>query len=147
MENGQDDMPALEPVPLSDEPKERAMDFIIKKFCAEETRKTEAYRASVRKTTGKESSFTYDADLDLQWIKKQRRDYMAAKESGYLWPNRAFRILTDAEILATLLLDPSIRLCHSSWRAAEQYRTQLKWFEELPEFKELVLSAVSRVRD
>lgn len=127
--------------------KERAIDFAIKKFCAEEKRKNEEYNAWL-KVKGYKGSFDYDADRGFQWIKEQQKAYDTAKESlVILYKNRAFVVIAEAERLATLLLEPTATSYHSSGRAAAQQRKQLKWFEESPEFKDLVLSAIMRVHD
>jgi hypothetical protein len=156
MENSEADLPELEPVPRRDRPREkdadpvpetlkaRAVDFILKKFCSEEKKKTAEYNAWKR-AHDYGTIFEYDEDADYQSIKEQQKAYDTAKQSGFV--PHTFGVLCDAEKLAMLLLHTSARSFHRSKRAAEQERKQLRWFEESPEFKDLVPSALSRVKD
>ena len=132
----------------ADDVKQRAIDFVIKKFCDEEARKAEEYNTYLRTLGGAPCSLEYNADRDFQWIKDQQKAYKLASQSGIvIYENRAFQVFGEAETLVLLLLDNSAKAYHRSTRAANKQRAQLKWFEESSEFKSFVSSALTRVCD
>lgn len=160
MDNANADIPELEPVSLNtllpmtvtasvvDEVKQRAIDFILRKSCSEKAKEAEKYK-EWEKSRGYRSTFAYDADRDFQWLKEQQAAYDASKLSMFVdyGTNPAFSILSDAEALASLLLNPLVKVYHRSGRAAIKQKNQLKWFEESVEFKDLVPAALLRVVD